>query len=280
MMHLKAYLFGSILIILATSCNQRSAVKEASNTIPPKIDSGSVVQAAVVETELPQEDPEPDEPPIETAALTAPQFDFFTQPITDDVREDSMVNALARLIRQFNTEKYVTISMTYTHADPVMPGEVHEEETWYYDADRKLCAYSKKYESARTTENSHYLFSNNELVAMTLDTDFFDEGAGYTNSIRIASTECPRCGVSISNDDGDGYEVSEIDQSSLNTYANDCLRSHDDMLKAFKEIAEVTKQDERFTAFVIVNSNTGIDTIKYSVDPNLAHKFFKKALNE
>jgi hypothetical protein len=279
MKHLKAYLFGSILIILATSCNQQSAVKEANNTTPPKIDSGSVVQAAVVETNVPEEDPEPDEPPIETSALTAPQFDFFTQPITEDVREDSMVNALARLIRQFNTEKYVTISMTYTHADPVMPGEVHEEATWYYDADRKLCAYNKRYESARTTENSHYLFSNNELVAMTLDTDFFDEGAGYTNSVRIASTQCPACGVNISNDDGDGYEVSEIGQSSLSTYESDFLSDHDNMLKTFKEGTELSRQGERFTAFVIVNSNTGIDTIKYSIDPNLVHKFFKKALN-
>jgi hypothetical protein len=279
-MYLKTRTFFSILIILTISCNQQTAVKEVSDNTKVKIDSGSVVQAELIEADAAvEESSEPDEPPIDSSALAAPQFDFFTQTITDDALEDSTSNALARLIRKFNNEKFVTISMTYTHADPVMPGEIHEEATWYYDADRKLCASSKSYKSVRTTETSHYLFSDNELVAMILDSDFFDEGAGYTNSVRIASTQCPACGVNISNDDGDGYEVSEIGQSSLSTYESDFLSDHDNMLKTFKEGTELSRQGERFTAFVIVNSNTGIDTIKYSIDPNLVHKFFKKALN-
>lgn len=264
--------FAGSIVILAISCNQRGSTTETPISAQRQTDS------VVVETVVAEESPEPDEPPIETSALMASSFDFFRQPITDDAREDSILHALEQIINQFNKEGFVTINMTYTHADPVTPGIVREEGTWYYNADRQLCAASKTYHSDRTSMNSHYLCSDNDLVAMVSDSDFYDEGAGYSNSVRIVTTECPLCGVNLSNDDESGYEVSEIELSSLDKYAVDFFNEHEDLLKTFKEVTQLTKQGDRYIALVTVNSNPGMDTIKYSIDPNLIHKFFKKGL--
>lgn len=261
-------LVGGILILMI-SCSQRSSTKESPESVQLQIDSVVVAE---------EEPLEPDEPPIETSALIAPAFDFFCLPITDDAREDSIVNALNQIINQFNKEKFVTINMTYTHSDPVTPGIIREEGTWYYNADRQLCASSKTFNSDRTSMKSHYLCSNNDLVAMISDSDFNDEGASYSNSVRIVSTGCSLCRINISNDDGSGYKVSEIDQSSFDKYALDFFNEHEALLKTFKEVTQLTKQGERYTALVTANSNSGVDTIRYSIGPNLIHKFFKKGL--
>jgi hypothetical protein len=276
-MHLKTYLLVCILIV-TIRCTQQNATTETSDSTQVKTDT-TVAQTAAVAEETPvEEEPvEPDEPPIETSALFEASFDFGRLPITDDPRELSTTKAVEELIAQFNKERYVTIDMSYTHPDPVMPGTVKEEATWYYNAERKLCAANMTYKSERTTEESYYLCTNDELVAKVLDSDFYDEGAGYTSYIRIASTECPTCGVTISNDDGEGNEVAVMDQSDLNTNGNEFFNTHDEMVKTFKGVTELTKQGERYIAFVTLDSNTGVDTIKYSVDPNLVRKFFKKA---
>lgn len=275
-MHQKIYLFGCVLI-LAISCNKPGSTKETP--VNTQLQADSIVAETVVTGESlePEESREPDEPAIETSSLMVPVFDFHHQPITDDARENSIVNALNQIINQFKEERYVTISMTYTHDDPVTMGVVQEEGTWYYNAERQLCASSKRYKSDRTSMNSHYLCHKNHLVGMTSDMDFYDEGTGYTNSVRIASTGCPRCGINLSSDDESGFELSEIDQSTTDKYAIDFFNEHEDMLETFKDVTQLTKQGERYTALVTVDSNDGVDTIKYSIDPSLIHKFFKKA---
>ncbi len=261
------------------SCSQQTAVKEVPSNQTIQSDSGAVVETATTEVAVVEEEPSyPEEPPIEASDLESPEFDFFPGSVTGDAREDSVVSALSRTIREFNNENFVTIRMTHKYEDQVVGGTNTETSTWYYNAERQLCAAVKTYKSERTTESSNYLFSNNELVAMTLDTDFYDEGAGYTNSVKIATTACPLCGIKISNDDGDGDELSEIDEYSVNTYENDLLRVHDDMLKEFKEITELTRQGERYMAFILRESNVGTDTVKYSVDANLVRRFFRKAV--
>jgi hypothetical protein len=275
MKSLPVHLCSCVVAILAIGCSQQATVKEQASNPRAQSDSGVVVETAAAETGVAEEEPEePTEPAIETSALDAPGFDFFPGSITGDAREDSIVSALSRIIKEFNNEKFVTINMTHRYEDQVVGGTNTDACTWYYNAERQLCAAIKTYKSERTTESSNYLFRNNELVAMTLDTDFYDEGAGYTNYVRIATTACPLCGVTISNDDGDGNELSEI--SSVYTYENDLSGSHEEMIKTLKEVTEITKQGERYMAYVISESNTGPDTIKYSVDANLVRKFFKK----
>jgi hypothetical protein len=277
-MSLKTYLSASVLIILTISCRQQT-VREAPASATSQNDSSVVPETAVVENAVSDDEPEePAEPAIESSALEAPEFDFFPGSVTGDPREDSVVSALGGIIREFNNEKFVTIKMTHNYEDMVVGGINKEEATWYYNAERQLCAAANSYKSERTTESSNYLFTNNELAAMTSDSDFYDEGAGYTKSVKIATTACPLCGVTITNDDGDGNELSEIDQYSLSTYSNDLFSRHDEMVKELKEVTELTKQGDRYVALVIRESNSGSDTIKYSVDLNLVHKFFKKAV--
>ncbi len=100
-MHLKSYLLCCIVTILTISCTQQTSTQETSANTQVQPDSAIIETVAVTETPVEEESPEPDEPPIETSALAAPQFDFFTQTITGDALEDSTSNALARLIRKF-----------------------------------------------------------------------------------------------------------------------------------------------------------------------------------
>lgn len=270
----KTYLLIFSLIAVTISCGQKtSSTETTAQASQAPIDSTvaePVAAVTPVEQTPVEEEPDPVEPPIDAAALVDPMFGFLPGAITDDKDEASTLKALEELSDRFNGLHFVTITSSYTGGDPVTGGIVKEENTWYYNADRELCASSRTYKSDRTTEEAYYLCEKNNLIAMVLDSDFYDEGAGYTTNIRIANSH----GVIISNDDGDGYEVKS---ASLYEHETGFFSSHNDMREALNEVTELTKQGDRYLAVVLGESNIGVDTMKYSVDAHLVKKFFRKA---
>ena len=87
----------------------------------------------------------------------------YAQTLSEDKREDLLVKALDQLIDQFNQEKFATIKMRYTHDDAVTMGTVMEDETWYYNASRQLCAFRSEYKSDRMSMSSLGLFKQTGL---------------------------------------------------------------------------------------------------------------------
>lgn len=269
-MEIKNYLLP-IILVLFISCNQPSTKGEVndSNQMP------SYTVASKVETAQVNEPIEADEPAIDSLALVAPEFSFYAQTLSVDNREAKIVHKLAQQIELFNEERYAIIKMSYTHADAVMMGNVVENETWYYNANRQLCAFSSTYKSERTSMTSLYLCKDGALLDVISDSEFQDEGPRAYTSVRIVSSLCPLCGLNLSKEeenDNPDYQISVLDESEVDKYSRDFFTKHEDMLKGFGGIINVIKDGERYSAFVFVNS----DTIKYSVDPNLVNKFFKK----
>ena len=91
----------------------------------------------------------------------------YAQTLSEDKREDLLVKALDQLIDQlidqFNQEKFATIKIRYTHDDAVTMGTVMEDETWYYNASRQLCAFRSEYKSDRMSMSSLGLFKQTGL---------------------------------------------------------------------------------------------------------------------
>ncbi len=269
-----------IILLVAVSCNQHknSTVETIDSTQVPIDTVTSKAQDSGESVQI-EEQAGPDEPPINSSALTAPEFIFSAQTISSDTRETKIVSKLAQLVEQYKEEKYATIKMSYTYDDAVGMGKVNEDETWYYNANRELCAFSSTYNTARTTMSSFYICSDGELLAASSDNEFQDEGPRSFTSVRIVSSLCPLCGLTLSKEeeeDSQEYQAEVIDQSSLDKYTTDFFTKHDDMLKNFGEVANLTKMGERYSAFIFVYS----DTIKYSVDPNLVNEFFTKGLTQ
>lgn len=265
-----------ITVIIVASCakpnsktdtvdsTQLSADTTVSKTVNP-IETGQVDKPAA-----------PDEPPIDSA-LVSPEFDFYAQTLSSDKRETKLVNKLSQLVEQFTKEKFVTTRMSYVHDDAVGYGKERQEEIWYYNANRQLCAFTSNYKTERTTRSELYLFREDNLLALSSDNEFQDEGPRAYSSVRIVSSLCPQCGLTLSKEEeseSQEYKADVVDQSDLDKYSSDLFTKHEDMLKEFKEATNLTKIGDRYRMFVFVNS----DTIKYSIDPNLVNKFFKKSL--
>ncbi|MEO7989392.1 MAG: hypothetical protein ABI663_07620 [Chryseolinea sp.] len=267
-----------IIPLVAVSCNQHnnSTGETADSTQVPIDTVVSKTQDSVEPVHV--DEAGPDEPSINSSALTAPEFNFDPRTISTDNRENKIVDKLAQLVEQYKEEKYATIRMSYTHDDAVGMGKINEDETWYYNANRQLCAFSSTFTSARTSRSSFYICSDGELLAVNSDNDFQDEGPRAYTSVRIVSSLCPLCGLTLSKEEEEPqeYQAYPIDQSSLDQYATDLFTKHEDMLNNFKEVTNLTEMGERYNALVLVYS----DTIKYSVDPNLVDEFFKKGLTQ
>ena len=267
-----------VIIIVLTNCSQPSSKEEVSDTAQIQTDTGVKVLDSI-ETNQIVESVASNEPPIEPSALAAPAFSFYAQTLSTDKRETEMVNKLSQLIQQSGKEKFVTMERSYIYDDPVVMGKINEIETWYYNANRELSAFSSTYKSERTTMSSLYLCGEGKVLALSSDNEFQDEGPRAYTSIRIVSSLCPHCGLNLSleeESEQEGYQVTELGQSDLDQFSNDFFNKHNDMLKIFGEINTITKMEDRFSAFVLVNS----DTIKYSIDANLITKFFKNGLNQ
>ncbi len=276
---MKIYLL-LIIPIVAASCNQHNnSTVETADSIQVPIDTVISMAQDSVETVQVVDQAGVDESPMNSSTLTSPEFIFSPQTISSDNRETKIVSKLAQLVEQYKEEKYATIKMSYTHDDAVGMGKVNEDEIWYYNANRQLCAFSSTYNTARTTMSSIYICSDRELLAASSDNEFQDEGPRAYTSVRIASSLCPICGLTLSKEEEEEpqeYQAYPIDQSSLDQYSTDFFTKHEDMLNSFREITNLTKMGERYSALVLVYS----DTIKYSVDPNLVDEFFKKGLTQ
>ena len=67
------------------------------------------------------------------------------------------------------------------------------------------------------------------------------------------------CGLNLADDGESGYQVSELDQSSLDQYTYDFFNKHEDQLKTFRRVTKLIKKGERYIGFVNVNSNSGVN---------------------
>ncbi len=263
------------ILIIFNSCNQPSTKGEMANSTQKPTDTTVSRVLNPIETVEVDESVEPDEPPIDSIALASPEFSFYAQTISSDKREIKLVSMLAKLVEEFRKEKFVTTKMSYVHDDAVGYGKERHNEVWYYNVNGQLCAFSSTYKTERTTRSELYLCREGELLALSSDNEFQDEGPTAYTSVRIVSSLCPQCGLTLSKEeDGDSqeYQFTVIDQSDLDKYSNYFFNKHEDMLKGFKDATNLTKIGDRYSAFVFVYS----DTIKYSIDFGLANKFFKK----
>jgi hypothetical protein len=268
-----------VILLVFTRCGQPSTKGETADSTQPPTDT--TVSKALNPIEAVQVD-EPvklDEPPTDSVALASPEFSFYAQTLSSDKRETKLVNKLAQLVEQFRKEKFVAIRMSYVHDDAVGYGKERHNEVWYYNVNGQLCAFSSTYKTERTTRSELYLCREGELLVLSSDNEFQDEGPTAYTSVRIVSSLCPQCGLTLSKEE-DGevqeYQVTVIDQSDLDKYSTDFFNKHEDMLKGFKDATNLTKFGDRYSMFVFVDS----DTIKYSIDPNLVNKFFNKSLNQ
>ncbi len=277
---MKIFVALFIIIFLATCSAPKSETESTIDSTSTSQDSLTNPPLSTEIVDAVEEQPDLDEPPIDLSDLSsALEFNFHAETISTDNRETEIVNKLAQLVEQCKDKKYATIKMSYTHDDAVGMGKVNEDEIWYYNANRQLCAFSSTYNSARTSMSSIYICRDGELLVVSSDNEFQDEGPRAYTSVRIVSSLCPLCGLTLSKEEEEDfqeYQAYEIDQSSLDQYATDFFTKHEDMLDTFREIKDLTKMGERYSAFVFVNS----DTIKYSIDSNLVNKFFKKGLTQ
>lgn len=273
------YLLVVVLVIFA-GCSNSGSTNESTSNRQPLADTSSAQALPVEAEQQEEEEPLPDEPPIDPSALTTPDFTFSANTISTDEREKELLEKLDPLVKQYREEKYSTIQRSYIYDDAVGYGKVREYETWYYNANRQLRAYTSTYNTERTSSNTLYICSDEELLAVSTDNEFQDEGPRAFTSVRIVSSLCPQCGLTLAKEeeeeDFQEYQAYEIDQSSFDKYATDFFAKHENMLETFQEITKLTKIGERYSANVLVNS----DTIKYSIDTNLVRTFFRKALRE
>ena len=270
-MRLKLY-YILIMAGLLFGCSQpKSSTETADSTLFP-VDTVKTEAINSSETSPQVEIPEEIEPPIDTAALALHSFGIYPSTVTDDKREIRAVNSLTALIKQFENEKYVIISMSYSHPDPVVMGTIKEAETWYFNGERKLCALTSEFKSERTTMSTIHLLENDNLLGFYSSSDFQDEGASASNSTALVSSLCPRCGVGLSNDDGSGYVVSVLDDSDVSKYGNEVLTRYEEMRKNLKGAPQGLPNGKDVSVYVGVDS----DTINYALDSSLVHKFLRK----
>lgn len=278
---MKIYLLP-IIFLLSVGCQPSSKSEKAtdSTTFADSIESDPSNSEEAIQ---PNETAEQSESPIDPAYLVEPEFNFLAHRLSSDIREHQIVNELAQLVRQFEEEKYITINMTSKHPDAIGMGDVSDNETWYYNSQSQFCALRTEFISGRTTMSSLFLCKEGNLVAVSSDSEFQDEGPRAFSSVRIVSSLCPACGLNLSKEEEDEpqeYQVSEIDELAFNQYTREVFLKHEDMFANFGPTPSLKKDGERFTTYVITdpNSDGQPDTITYSIDANLVGAFFPKGV--
>jgi len=276
-------IFLLILAVTSLGCNQPSPKTEPvdSTLYSPDTIISEVVES--IETPMPDSG-QADGTPINPLSLATPEFNFYPQILSGDARENKIVTGLSKLVKQFREEKYATLKMSTTRNDDVTMGVVSEDQIWYYNTNRQLCAFSSEYKSGRASKTSLFLCKDESLVAVSTDYEFQDEGPRAFISVRMASSECPHCGVKLSKEEEEEYQeyaLSELTQSDLDQYATDFFSMHEAMLQNFTDTGSLIKSEDgaRYMMFVVSTSSSGqSDTTRYSIDRNLINKFFKNSL--
>jgi hypothetical protein len=193
------------------------------------------------------------EPPIDISKTSSPNFPAYSDTIfTEDESEAAITKDLITLLREYKTRKLVKIKSTYSMTYPVgndgddstEDATTTETKTWYYDINRKLSAYTLTSKSAYVQRDVNdgservsnqkttiYLFTNEQLAAVYDEHESTDQ-IFYSNKERIVITQCPACGVTISEDTStsEGTKVSPIDQAHVIELSKLFFEEHKKML--------------------------------------------------
>ena len=144
--------------------------------------------------------------------------DYSSALLTEDELDRTITEGIDELVAASNSIEFLTYHSYYTREreyqgeyDAVT--ETQEvTETWFFDLNYKLRAYSKKYYrdgEGRETRVLTCIFSGDSLLALS-DWQLDDGQIGVTSHRKLLASKCPKCGVDTNREGSDTGKVNEV----------------------------------------------------------------------
>jgi hypothetical protein len=136
-------------------------------------------------------------------------------------------------------------------------GTQTEEEIkkWFFDRSYKLRGFSREFKIGLldpVTKSTLYFFSNDSLTAVR-EQSVYSGDFGYTNHLTIIAAQCPRCGISITNDG----QVSYMNEKDLATTQQEFYESMSELISILKASQKKAKADGDYFIFSVNRTEEG-----------------------
>jgi hypothetical protein len=276
-------------LIITLSCSPAKNNETAVDSTQNVIDTVNVSSSPSIVT------------PINYSPAPARNFPSFSQDaITENELENTIVQALTEMLNQYDTAKYRTIKGDYSvyyqrpsdYDESTMDASETETETWYFDIDNNLKAYTREYvvrvgssvnnpnsgSNIGESETTIYLFSNSSsedptLVAVYNDKDVYYDFATSSKK-RAVTSKCPKCGVSLSYENEPTNDVEVLEQDYISILSINFL-ARQEVLFAWLKEAEVKKDGENYIAKEELTKGETPYSADYTIEKSLFEKLVK-----
>jgi hypothetical protein len=292
-------IYALSFLILTLSCSSGKNSETAVDSTQNVMDTVNVSASPSIVT------------PTNYSPEPARNFPSFSQDaITENELENSITEALTEMLNQYDTAKYRTIKGDYSvyyqrpsdYDESTMDASETETETWYFDIDNNLKAYTREYvvrvgssvnnpnsgSNIGENETTIYLFSNNSSEDPTIVGAYNNKNTNYDMAIstkeRIVTSKCPKCGVSLDLgnnptdfDSGTANptdKVEVIEQKYVSGLSLNFLSRYSALLNWLKDV-EVKKSDEDYTAKEELTHGETPYTVDYTIEKSLFEKLVK-----
>jgi hypothetical protein len=277
----------SLLFLIILSCapgkNNETATDSiqiiATDTLATQVEENSTSSA---EEPIQYSSTEETEEPFSGTTNNFPEFPMAT--LTSDSLEVEVNNRIGQLLQEYDTLQYATVTSRYSWERPycyqgqegpcTMSVEKKEEtKTWFFDRASQLRCFSLKLEGTSTaTKSILYLFSNDELIAISeYLVDGTDAGV-FVDQIRMLASSCPRCGMRASSFEGMlNGDVQYLNEKDLVTKQKEFYSTMPELIAILKAGRKKAKEEDDDFIFSVNRTEEGnadqkSKTITYPVE--------------
>ncbi|MBI3219415.1 MAG: hypothetical protein HYZ44_07875 [Bacteroidetes bacterium] len=211
-----------------------------------------------------------------------PEFSMAT--LTSDSLELEVNNRIGQLLQAYDTMQYATVTSSYSWERPycyqgqegpcTMSVEKEEEtKTWFFDRANQLRGFSSKLEGTSTaTKSILYLFSNDELIAISEHVVDGSDAGVFVDQMRMLASSCPRCGMRASTFEGMlNGDVQYLNEKDLVTKQKEFYDTMPELIATLKAGRKNAKEDGDDFIFTVNRTEEGkaeqkSKAITYSVE--------------
>lgn len=208
------------------------------------------------------------EEPFSGITNNFPEFSMTT--LTSNTLEVEVNNRIGQLLQAYDTLQYATVTSRYSWERPycyqgqegpcTMSVEKQEEtKTWFFDQSNQLRGFSQKLEGTSTaTKSNLYLFSNDELIAISeYLVDGTDAGV-LVDQMRMLALSCPRCGMRASTFEGMlNGDVQYLNEKDLVTKQKEFYSTIPELIAILKAGRKKAKEEDNDFVFSINRTEEG-----------------------
>lgn len=214
---------------------------------------------------------------------------------TQAAQIDSVVSAMIEAFREnsFKTmESRIEHSWDFLGDYDSATAVATEDKTWYFDNAYRLVAFERNYTNDYGGYGSEervvlYLFADDEL-SIVYDNKDTDGQIGVTETMQLAISQCPACGVTVTMEAGSEPMMSALSQerfSAITAKSREVIQEKDDLTAYVKQNQQgIIRNDsgEKFEFTLSEQQGEGFEDsedsymVNYAVDADLYQSLIRK----